>query len=247
MVMILFHNSTMSNCYILSIETATQVCSVSLSNNGRLVDSVFSNEPNMHATALTVFIQELLDKTGLTFQDLAAVSVSMGPGSYTGLRIGVSAAKGLCYALDIPLIGINSLEAMLGGYLMKHEHAGEKLMLCPMIDARRLEVYTAFFDADGTPLMETHALIVDDQTFDVYLKEGFKVVLFGAGADKFKEMFASKEGVTIVEGFESHAAQQGKRAYDKFKQQQFEDVAYFEPYYLKDFVVTKSKKNLLSS
>lgn len=232
--------------FILSIETATPVCSVSISKDGAPFVCIESPEPNTHASGLTVLIQKAIEQAEITFSDLSAVSVSMGPGSYTGLRIGVSAAKGLCYALDIPLIGINSLEAMTAGYQAKSTLDTSLVLLCPMIDARRQEVYTAFFDLEKNQQEETQALIVDEQSFDDYLEKGYEVYFFGSGADKFEVLFADKPNVHIVPKFETSATYQDKLAYEKFQKQEFEDVAYFEPFYLKDFVATKSKKNLLS-
>lgn len=236
----------MSKIYILSIETATAVCSVSLSLNGQAHCRCDAPEINSHARSLTVLMQDCLDQAGISFADLSAVSVSMGPGSYTGLRIGVSAAKGLCYALGIPLIGINSLDAMAAGYSAKFAVANEQQMLCPMIDARRQEVYTAFYSSDLQTLHATEALIVDEQSFDSYLEKGFQVTLFGSGADKFVPLFDSHPGIHIQPEFETSAEFQDQLAFQKFQAQEFEDVAYFEPFYLKDFVATKSKKNLLS-
>lgn len=235
-----------SNTYILSIETATNLCTVSLANHGETLFSIVGEEPNLHATKLTVFVQEVVERAGLTFADLSAIAVSKGPGSYTGLRIGVSTAKGLCYALDIPLIANNSLEALVAGYMEKFgaDLDGE-VLLCPMIDARRREVYTALFDAQGRELSETHALIVDETTFNSYLEQGKQLILFGSGADKFAETFAHIPAITVVPAFDSLASHQDRMAYAKFQAAAFEDVAYFEPFYLKDFVATTPKKSPL--
>lgn len=235
----------MSNSYILSIETATNLCSVSLSNHGQNLFSVVGNEPNLHATKLTIFIQELMDKAAMTLDQLAAVAVSMGPGSYTGLRIGVSTAKGLCYALDIPLIANNTLEALKDGFIAKNPQADDKVLLLPMIDARRREVYTAVFRADGSLYKETEALIIDEHTFDGYLNEGYRLVLFGSGADKFTPTFENNDKVKVIAGFDSIANFQDEVSYRKLQDQKFEDVAYFEPFYLKDFVATTPKKSPL--
>lgn len=235
----------MSNSYILSIETATNLCSVSLSNHGQNLCSVVGNEPNLHATKLTVFIQELMEKAALSLDQLHAVAVSMGPGSYTGLRIGVSTAKGLCYALDIPLIANNTLEALKDGFMAKYPQSDDKVLLLPMIDARRREVYTAVFHADGSLYKKTEALIIDEHTFDGYLNEGYRLVLFGSGADKFIPTFENNDKVQVIAGFDSIANFQDEVSYKKFVDQKFEDVAYFEPFYLKDFVATTPKKSPL--
>lgn len=235
----------MSNSYILAIETATNLCSVSLSNHGKQICAVIGNEPNLHATKLTVFIQELMEKTQVSLNQLAAVAVSMGPGSYTGLRIGVSTAKGLCYALDIPLIANNTLEALCSGFKAKYQDLNSKTLLLPMIDARRREVYTAVFNADGSWMKETEALIVDENTFDHYLDQGDDLILFGSGADKFIPTFGNNPQIQVVPNFDSIASFQDQKSFEKFQNQQFEDVAYFEPFYLKDFVATTPKKSPL--
>lgn len=237
-------NKMMSNSYILAIETATNLCSVSLSNHGEHVLSVVGEEPNLHATKLTIFIQELLEKAGLQFNHLAAVAVSMGPGSYTGLRIGVSTAKGLCYALDIPLIANNTLDALVAGLLAHHTlELDRKTLLLPMIDARRREVYTAVYSNDGSLIKQTEALIIDEESFNPYLEQGFKLVLFGSGADKFKETFENNSSVQVISGFDSLAFYQDALSFQKYQDEGFEDVAYFEPFYLKDFVATTPKKS----
>ncbi|MCL7989050.1 tRNA (adenosine(37)-N6)-threonylcarbamoyltransferase complex dimerization subunit type 1 TsaB [Sphingobacterium sp. lm-10] len=228
--------------YILCIETATSTCSVSLSNRQELLGLREAREPNMHASALTVFIQELVADCGITFDSISAVAVSKGPGSYTGLRIGVSVAKGLCYALDIPLISVNSLLAMAQGYLTDNAELGKNLVLCPMIDARRMEVYVAAFDTHLKELEETKALIVDESSFSHWTKKGYFVVLFGTGADKLGALFGEHNEIEVVLGFQNSAAHMMPLAWQKYNNQSFEDIAYFEPFYLKDFVATTPKK-----
>lgn len=228
--------------YILCIETATSTCSVALSNGQELLGMRESREPNMHASAVTVFIQELVADCGITFDSLSAIAVSKGPGSYTGLRIGVSVAKGLCYALDIPLISVNSLLAMAQGYVTDNSELSKKAVLCPMIDARRMEVYVATFDTHLKELEETKALIVDAESFHRWIEKGQQVVLFGTGADKLQQLFEGNDKVDVVLGFQNSAAHMIPLAWQKFKDQGFEDVAYFEPFYLKDFVATEPKK-----
>jgi tRNA threonylcarbamoyladenosine biosynthesis protein TsaB len=216
---------------ILHIETATTTCSVALSENDKLLHKVEKTERNIHASALTVYIQELLDFAEKDFKDLAAIAVSMGPGSYTGLRIGVSTAKGLCYALDIPLIAINTLSC----YSVTHH-----TLFCPMIDARRMEVYSAVFNDKKQVIKETAAVIVDENSFKELLDKQI-VYFFGDGAAKCEEILGKHLNTRLIDDFENSAADMVSLAYQKFKEKQFEDVAYFEPYYLKDYVAGKKK------
>ncbi len=231
------------NNLILQIDTSTTVCSVALSENGQTLHVINLDEPNAHAAKLTILIEEILKQTGRNMEDLNAVAVSMGPGSYTGLRIGVSTAKGLCYALDIPLIAINTLEALFVGYRSQFGlTVGEAYL--PMLDARRMEVYTAVYDHDATLVRATSAEIIDIDYFNGLLLDYDRVQLFGAGADKFETLFSSTERVNILSGFKDSAAFLSPLAFEKFERKLFEDVAYFEPFYLKDFVVTTAKKKV---
>lgn len=245
MAMIQFHNYTMSDIYILSIDTATPLCSVSLSKNGSTVYELVGDEPNMHASSLTLFVQRVLEEGNVDMSQLSAVAVSKGPGSYTGLRIGVSVAKGLCYALDIPMIANNTLEAMFSGFRGLSTKADESTLFFPMIDARRQEVYTQVFSLNGEIIEETKALIVDADTFNTYLENGNNLIFFGSGADKFEELFSSQSAIQIQVSFDTKASFQDAISFEKFQQNQFEDVAYFEPFYLKDFVVSAPKKSPL--
>src|SRR5690606_4160016 len=179
----------MSQAMILQIETSTQVCSVALSADGMVVACREVDAPNVHATRLTGLISELMEEMELVYSDLAAIAVSKGPGSYTGLRIGVSTAKGLCYATDLPLIGIGTLDAMADGFSTLHTGRFDgQTWLCPMLDARRMEVYRAIYDNLCRPLAETAAVIVDKHTFDD-LPADQQIVLFGNGADKLVPLF----------------------------------------------------------
>lgn len=228
------------NIYILQIETATPVCSVAVSKNSETVVQVEADEPNLHASHLTLFITNALKKANLTFENIDAIAVSMGPGSYTGLRIGVSAAKGLCYALDIPLIGINTLEAMACGFVtqaMTSDIAEHTLV--PMIDARRMEVYMATYNIQLKCFTETEARIIDAYSFS----SNSNYILFGTGADKLEAFFEKDDSVQVMTGFRNAASFLSKLAFQKFEQQKFEDVIYFEPYYLKDFIATTPKKH----
>lgn len=230
--------------YILHIETATPVCSVALSYQGEVLQFMEAHEPNMHAHSLTVFIDQVLKQQQLEFNQLDAVAVSMGPGSYTGLRIGVSTAKGLCYALDKPLIAVNTLEAMVAGFRAQQDVHPDALLM-PMIDARRLEVFTAVFSDKGILQEETSAKIIDVDSLDYLLHGAYSLTLFGSGADKFADFFPLEKKISIIPSFLNSATQLVTAAYAKFQQQDFEDVAYFEPFYLKDFLVSLPKKKPL--
>jgi len=220
---------------ILQLETATRSCSVALAENGILLAKKEKNEANIHAQSITLFIEELMQSCGKEFTDLSAVAVSMGPGSYTGLRIGVSAAKGLCYALDIPLIAVSTLAAMASA---KQNQTHSNTLLCPMIDARRMEVYMALFDQDLNLKVPVKAQILDEHTFDEFLND-YQVLIFGDGADKCKGLYTASEFL-----FKEHvnsAADMTLLAYQAYQAQNFVDLAYFEPFYLKDFIATQPK------
>lgn len=225
---------------ILQIETATQICSVALSIDGKTVALKEESGQNLHASNLTLFIDDVIKSAGLTYKDLDAVAVSKGPGSYTGLRIGVSTAKGLCYALDIPLIAIETLEMMAAGFLF--ENPGYNGLVCPMIDARRMEVYTALFDAELKVLEPTSAKIIDETSFKSVLDQS-QVSFLGDGAAKCAEALAHANSSFSDVNFNS-ASYMSALAFNAFKVGNFEDVAYFEPFYLKDFVLTQPKKKV---
>lgn len=226
---------------ILQIETATPSCSVALAENGTTIACREINERNIHAEVITCFIDELIKQTAIAYQELDAIAVSSGPGSYTGLRIGVSTAKGLCYALDKPLIAIETLEAMAKGIIDGAWPGVEKGMLvCPMIDARRMEVYTAIFDTEGRKIKPTAAEIIDSGSFGELLSK-YTVLFFGDGASKCEEALGSNPNARFKGDFINSAAHLSGKAFEKFRAQQFEDVAYFEPFYLKDFIAGKKK------
>ncbi len=222
---------------ILQIETATTVCSVALSENGNLVAYKEVLQRNIHAEAITLFIDEVLKSTNKQFAELSAVAVSCGPGSYTGLRIGVSVAKGLCYALDIPLIAVETLEAMTDG-MLSEDMRGDDTLFCPMIDARRMEVFTAVFASNGDRVMPTSAEIIDENSFSELLQDN-KIVFFGDGAAKCSEALSANSSVTIISDFNNSARYLTKKATEKYVAKDFEDTAYFEPFYLKDFIAGK--------
>jgi len=220
--------------YILNIETATTNCSVSLSNKGETV--VLKEDYNSnysHAERLHVYIDDVLKEANISLKDLSAIAISKGPGSYTGLRIGVSAAKGLCFALDLSLISIPTLESLA------HQVSAKTGLIVPMLDARRMEVYSAVFDANHCQIRETQAQILNETSFEEYLEVG-KVYFIGNGVTKTKDLISHKNAV-FVEGKLPSANNMSKLAYHKYKKSDIEDVAYFEPYYLKDFIALKPK------
>lgn len=234
---------------ILCIESGTNTCSVALGFSQELLGIMENHEPNNnHAKNLTAFSQELLRVQGLKATDLAAVAVSKGPGSYTGLRIGVSAAKGICYGAGIPLIAIGSLNSMTYGaleWLQDNNPSSTPDIICPMIDARRMEVYTQLFDMNGKSISEVEAKILDANSFSEMLKSK-RMLFLGNGSQKAKEIITSANA-SFVDNFLPSAKYMLPLATKCFEQQLFEDVAYFEPLYLKDFVATVAKNKVLGS
>jgi tRNA threonylcarbamoyladenosine biosynthesis protein TsaB len=221
--------------YILSIETATTVCSVAVHGNGQLLAIREDNNRHSHSAHITTFVDEVVKEAGIALQQLNAVAVGKGPGSYTGLRIGVSTAKGLCYALDKPLIGINTLEGM-AHHPAVLPYKNNNTLLCPMIDARRMEVFCALFNHNGQWEQETKALIIDADSFSQQLQNN-TVVFFGDGAHKCKELITHPNAV-FIDDVSPSASSIGALAFEAFKHNRFENVAYFEPFYLKEFVTT---------
>jgi len=233
---------------ILNIETSTEVCSVSLAENGQLLFKKESLEGVNHSRLLTVFIEELFAENNININTLCAVAVSKGPGSYTGLRIGVSVAKGLCYGLNIPLISINSLEIL--GIFAARNHAKTNLandeipvLFCPMIDARRMEVYTALYNGYGEEIRPVSAEIIDSD-FLSELLENHKILFLGNGAKKCKNIIkhinAHFEGPITTSALFMQSISE-----EKFKNNEFENVAYFEPFYLKNFIATIPRNKLI--
>ena len=221
---------------ILQIETATASCSVALAKDSEVLAFKQINERNIHAEVITLFIDELMSITGTAYSNLDAVAVSSGPGSYTGLRIGVSTAKGLCFALDKPLIAVETLEAMAYGILSHEGYAPTSdTLLCPMIDARRMEVFTAVFNTSGERIRPTSAAIIDENSFTDLLKSD-KILFFGDGAEKCRAVLGEYPNAVFFPGFINSAVYLTQKAAEKFRNKQFENVVYFEPYYLKDFI-----------
>lgn len=223
---------------ILQIETATQVCSAAISIDGKTIALKELMASNIHAGSLTLFIEEVLAMTGLKFSDLDAIAVSKGPGSYTGLRIGVSTAKGLCFALEKPLIGVDTLQMMASGFM--HDQPGYNGTICAMIDARRMEVFTAVYNARLAPIIDTSAKIINEHSFGAELDLG-TVAFIGDGAAKCRNVIIHENALFSEVNFNS-AANMSALAYEAYTHLKFEDVAYFEPFYLKDFVLTTPKK-----
>ena len=231
---------------ILCIETGTDICSVGLSRDGELVSLRESDEGRDHAKRVGVFVDELLRENDIAPDELDAIAVGMGPGSYTGLRIGVSFAKGMCYALQIPLVAVGSLDA-LAEVAIEDNEAGildvenwNDAILCPMVDARRMEVYTRLFDAQGQPLSEVAAEIVTSESVSEWRKDK-QLVIFGKGAANCQEVLPDATFINITPSARGLA----RLAEQRLQSGQTEDIAYFEPFYLKDFVVIPSKKKLL--
>ena len=231
---------------ILCIETGTDICSVGIVKDGELISLRESDSGRDHAKKVAVFVDELLTENDIDPQQIDAVAVGEGPGSYTGLRIGVSFAKGLCYGLGKPLIAVSSL-ASLAAVAIEDYNAGiidienwNSALLCPMIDARRMEVYTQVFDSKANPLSGITAEVVDEKTLAEHRAATDHFVVFGSGAAKCAEILGA-ELIDVTPSVRGMAA----IAESKYAANDFADVAYFEPYYLKDFVVTTSKKRLL--
>lgn len=225
---------------ILQIETATTSCSVALVQNGHVLACRERNERNIHAEAITLFIEAVIIEANKTYADLNAIAVSSGPGSYTGLRIGISTAKGLCFALDKPLIAVPTLKAMADGLTQQlKDELTTDVLLCPMIDARRMEVFTAVFNINGEQVMPTEALVVYENSFAALLDK-HPVIFFGDGAGKCAKTL-THPNARFIDDFINSANHLTLQAAVKFRDGAFEDVAYFEPYYLKDFIAGKKK------
>lgn len=227
---------------ILNIETSGTSCSVSLSINDKVISLKETNAGKSHASLLTPFIDEVLKNANISFQELNAVSVSKGPGSYTGLRIGVSTAKGIAYALELPVIGINSLKILTYGFIQNYpEYNGnDDILFCPMIDARRMEVYTSLFTSSLKPVTQITAEIINENTFNSFLS-GKKIIFFGDGAPKGKSIITDSNA-QFIEFTNLSAKYMNTLSLQAFKEQKFENTAYFEPFYLKDFIAGIPKK-----
>jgi tRNA threonylcarbamoyladenosine biosynthesis protein TsaB len=228
---------------ILNLETATPLCSVALATDGTVLCSRETSEEKAHASRLTVFIEEVLTETGMAFDQIDAVAIGKGPGSYTGLRIGVSTAKGLCYGTGIPLIAVDTLQIMIKKAIdTLKDRLQNDMLFCPMIDARRMEVFTCLSTADGEMKDPVSARIIDETTFSGIL-ENQRICFFGTGMEKCRQVIKHPNAIFLQDIF-PHAGTLAILSHEKFRQQAFENVAYFEPFYLKDFIATIPKKVL---
>lgn len=232
---------------ILHIETATEVCSVCLSKQGKILSLKETDEEKSHASRTAIFIDEILKEAGISANELDAVAISMGPGSYTGLRIGVSLAKGICYAGNLPLIAVNSLESLasqLLAYLKDNQQdLPQPSFLVPMIDARRMEVYCSIYDSNLKEIKSTEAIILDEHSFDNLIAQG-KVFFVGNGAFKINSLINHPNAV-VINQVSISAAGMIAAAEKKFNDKAFENLAYFEPFYLKDFIATIPKNKVI--
>ena len=225
---------------IILIETSTALCSTALAEDGAIVSYKESSAPKAHASLTAVFIQDMLSERGLTIADCDAVCVSMGPGSYTGLRVGVSTAKGLCFGSRKPLLAVGTLDTLAAQAYAEAEADGDYRFIIPMVDARRMEVYTAVFE-NGVQITETAPAIIDENSFSDLLEQG-PCLFIGDGAGKCADVI--KHPNARFQQCNPMASAMLSPALDAYKEKRFEDVAYFEPFYLKEFVATVSKKKL---
>jgi len=222
---------------ILSIETTTKACSVALHNKGVLLAESTLYVDRSHSEKLAILIKNLLSCAEVTTKELTAVAIAGGPGSYTGLRIGTSTAKGLCYALSLPLIAINTLEAMAVEVV---KYVSEKVLLCSMLDARRMEVYSLLMDGSMNTIKPTEAKLIDENSFSEELKKQ-KILFFGNGSSKCKPLLGNNKNAIFLDIQAISAVHVGELAWAKFQEEIFENLAYYEPKYLKEFIAIKPK------
>ncbi|MFQ3215163.1 MAG: tRNA threonylcarbamoyladenosine biosynthesis protein TsaB [Marivirga sp.] len=226
---------------ILSIETSTSICSVAIHHDGSLVAECDLHLEKSHSGSLNLLIEQLLTHCDLSMGAISAIAVSSGPGSYTGLRIGMSTAKGLCYALEIPLIGVSSLDAM-AKQVIPYLYSDQKSVLVPMIDARRMEVYYKCLDAGLKEVKPLHNLVLEKDSFDALLEQFERVILFGNGSEKALDIYSGIGNLKLISGVTPKAKHLGYLAAEKFVNNEFESLAYFEPSYGKEFYTPVSKK-----
>lgn len=229
---------------ILNIETSTEVCSVALTSEGQVLDHRENYEGQTHATMLSQYVKEMLDYARSREMKPDAIAVSIGPGSYTGLRIGLSEAKGLAFGLNVPLIGVNTLQLMAVSTMFNHFIDEESVLYVPMIDARRMEVYTAAYAPSLEAVLEPQAMILDEHSFDALLDKGHTLILMGNGSDKARQVLA-RDGVRFVDGVKPVAVDMMALAEKAYREQDFIDVAYSTPLYLKEFQAIKPKNPVL--
>lgn len=230
--------------YIIHIDSSHNVCSVTISNNAKeIVGYKEITEPNKHSQLLSVYVDELLSEHSIDKGNIVAVALSHGPGSYTGLRIGASLAKGICYGLSIPLVAIDTLAIMASWFVKNNQEVvAETDVLCPMIDARRMEVYVAKYSKKGEELSPVNAVVVDESSFEKDLSNS-KVHFFGNGASKCSEVITSENAIFHDE-FQLSSRGMVDLSWNYFEAERFEDIAYYEPLYLKEFIATVSKKSV---
>lgn len=225
---------------LLHLETATEVCSVCISENEQILAREESAQQYTHASEITLLIEACLEKVRLKLRDVDAVSVSKGPGSYTGLRIGSATAKGICYALDLPLIAVDTLRAL--GLAMMHQVKNSDAYYCPMIDARRMEVYASLYDSTNQPILHPQSLIIEESTFSEYFSQGKRIVFAGNGSEKCRLLI--RHELAVFHDLKCSSTHLVPLAFEAWQAENFESLAYFEPFYLKAPNITKSKKNL---
>lgn len=229
--------------YILLIETSTEACSAALSKGEEIIMERYTEVPKSHASVIGTFIKEILEQSCISPEELCAVAVSKGPGSYTGLRVGVSCAKGLCYGAEIPLIGVNTLE-VIAQCAIDNGLGADVSHIVPMIDARRMEVYTATYSPNCRETARTRAMVLEPDSFRSELERG-KVLFTGSGAEKYRDLIPQQlRNNALFAPQMPHASGLRKSAFERLQKKKFEDCAYFEPFYLKNFVAGKPKKLL---
>ena len=226
---------------ILNIETSTEVCSVALTSEGQVLDHRDNYEGQTHATLLSQYVKEMLEYARTRELKIDAIAVSIGPGSYTGLRIGLSEAKGLAFGLQVPLIGVNTLQLMTVGTMFNHFIEEDNVLYVPMIDARRMEVYTAAYNAALEPVLDPQAMILDENSFSNLLEQGYTLVVMGNGSDKARQVL-THDRVRFIGGIKPVAVEMLALAEKAWREQQFLDVAYSTPLYLKEFQATRPKR-----
>ncbi|RAU81449.1 tRNA (adenosine(37)-N6)-threonylcarbamoyltransferase complex dimerization subunit type 1 TsaB [Pontibacter arcticus] len=226
---------------LLALETSSSVCSIALYKGEHLLGASELRIEKSHSSHITVMIEQLLENCGMKLMDLSAIAVSGGPGSYTGLRIGSSTAKGLCYSLEIPLLEVSTLHA-LAAQVINVTPNPEQFLFCPMLDARRLEVYTCLLTNQLDEVEPIAPLILAEDTFKEKLA-AYKVIFFGSGAPKYKELLPENTNALFIQDVQPSSITIGKLALAKYEQKAFEDVAYYEPFYLKDVYITSAGKS----
>ncbi|MFD1186075.1 tRNA (adenosine(37)-N6)-threonylcarbamoyltransferase complex dimerization subunit type 1 TsaB [Pontibacter rugosus] len=226
---------------LLALETSTTVCSIALYKDQQLLGASELQIEKSHSSHITVMVAQLVENCGASLQDLSAVAVSGGPGSYTGLRIGTSTAKGLCFSLDIPLIEVSTLYGLAAQVIAATPNP-EQYLFCPMLDARRMEVYTCIVDHRLQEVEPIAPVVLDENSFAEQLQER-QVIFFGSGAQKLKELVNTNANALFVDGVLPNARAIGELALVKYEQAKFEDVAYYEPFYLKDVYITSASKS----